>query len=230
MSQQKYIGGFFELEVPEGGQVHHPDALALTTGRACIKWILEREQPTQVHVPFYTCDALYEPMVELGIPIQYYALNEDLEAVELPEPQASELLIMINYFGIKGDYVNGLANRYGKRIIIDNTHQFFHRSYPEAYSFTSARKYFGVPDGAYLYSDNDNYQTYVPNSEVSIDPNLKRFMGRQAEAFQAYQAYEKSLGCQIRGISKISDRLLAGVNYDAVSKIRKSNFNFCRTI
>ena len=226
MNTNHPIGGFFELELPYEGSGFHPDSLALTTSRACMKWILQHEKPSLVYVPFYTCQALYQPMIEMAIPYEFYAINSSLEPESLPDPRDGELIVVINYFGIMGDYIGGLIKNHGREIIVDNTHQFFHHGYEGRYSFTSARKYFGVPDGAYLYGADRESGPYEPNSAVSIEHSLKRLMGKQEEAFHDYQAYEASLGCDLKGISKISEKLLAGVDYESVSRARIANFNY----
>ena len=112
MTEFNPIGGFFELEVPKLGQGYHPDALALINGRACMRWILEHEKPMRVYVPFYTCYALYAPMNKMGIEVVFYSIDKYLDPVDLPEPKAGELLILVNYYGLKNHLVNTLASKF----------------------------------------------------------------------------------------------------------------------
>ena len=226
MDRLKPIGGFFELEVPSRGLGYHPDALALSNGRACMQWILENEKPRKVYVPFYTCYALYQPMQEKGIELEFYKINESLNPVDLPEPKIGELLVFINYFGLKNKQAEKLVQKFARRVVIDDTHRFFFRGYHHAYSFTSARKYFGVPDGAYLYGVVNSEKNIPRNTHVSIVHNIKRLMSQQEEAFQAYTDYEASLGFDLQRISLLSERLLSGLDYSAIANIRKDNFNF----
>ena len=65
MKQQQSIGGFFELEIAQLGHSYHLDAFALTNGRACLSWILEREKPSIVYIPYYVCSAIYIPMEKM---------------------------------------------------------------------------------------------------------------------------------------------------------------------
>ena len=74
----KTIGGFFELELPAQGRGYHPAAIALSTGRACISLTLECEKPSRVFIPYYCCDALFDPMEKMGIDCEFYAINEAL--------------------------------------------------------------------------------------------------------------------------------------------------------
>lgn len=227
MNETKAIGGFFELELPSGGQGYHPNAFALTNGRACIRWILEYEKPSLVYIPYYTCSALYEPMEKMGIKYIYYSIDENLDPVRLPEPQKNELLILINYYGLKNKIADKLAHQFGRRLIIDDTHRFFYRGYQTpTYSFTSARKYFGVPDGAYLYGTMGATNKIERNNNVSVTHNVKRLLGCLEEAYRDYLNYEASLGSELKRISLLSERLLAGVNYVDAAQKRIDNFNF----
>ena len=128
MKELKPIGGFFELEVPPLAYSYHQNALALTNGRTCMRWILEHEAPSRVYIPFYTCQSLYEPMVTMGVEFVFYRVNEAMDPVDLPQPKTGELLVFINYYGLKNKLAEELSRKFGKRVVIDNTHQFF----PEA--------------------------------------------------------------------------------------------------
>ena len=221
------IGGFFELELPDLGRAFHMEALALTNGRSCVRWILERERPQRVYVPFYSCEALYEPIKEMGIRYEYYSIDEKLNPIDLPIPENNELLICINYFGLKNDEMFKLSERYGNKIVIDDTHRFFHRGYPGSYSFTSARKYFGVPDGAYLYgAKNVEIEKISRFDRVSLAHSFARLIGKQDEAYENFIKYEASLRAGVERISIISERLLNCVDYPKVMERRLGNFQY----
>ena len=53
------------------------------------------------------------------------------------------------------EYVKIVTDRYAPNIIIDNTQAFFSRPLPEIDTFYTCRKFFGVADGAYLYTDKE---------------------------------------------------------------------------
>lgn len=226
----KPIGGFFELELSKGNSVYHDNALKLSTGRACFNYILKNTKPTKVYLPFYCCNALYEPLTINNIDYEFYGIDNNLELVELPVLKPDELIVYCDFFGIKTQYTNSLFNIFGKRLVIDNTHSFFHKGYKSNYSFTSARKYFGVPDGAFLYTPTDHIikENIDRNENISITHNLDRLMGFQEKAFSEFLEYEKALGSKIEGISVLSERLLSNVNFETVRKIRNNNFNFLK--
>ncbi|MFT5635028.1 MAG: hypothetical protein ACI89T_000459 [Cognaticolwellia sp.] len=227
MSQNnKYIGGFFELELPKNNNVIHNNAIALSNGRACLNLIIKQIKPVKVYLPFYTCDALFSPLENKNINFEFYAINENFEPINLPKIKSDELLIYINYFGIKDTFSNALSNKYQQNVIIDNTHQFFHYGYENSFSFTSARKHFGVPDGAYLYGkiDSDLMVDIKENKNISIVHHIQRLLDEQVIAYQNYLKYEASLTDEITYISKLSRRLLQEVNYKKVQKTRLENY------
>ncbi len=219
------IGGFFELELPTPKGCYHSEALALTNGRACISWILEREAPDKVLLPYYCCGALFEPMLKMGIHYEFYRIDENFDPVDLPMPNEGELLIYLNYFGMKNREAMKLSRTLGRKLVIDNTHSFFCRDFEDSYSFTSARKYFGVPDGAYLYAPGEAEVKDIPRfSKPSLKHAVKRLAGEQDVAFRAYQEYEAKLDIDILRISKISERILEGIDYSHVISKRRRNF------
>lgn len=220
----KAIGGFFELELPKcSGSSYHPAATALNTGRACLSVILQQEKPRRVYVPYYTCDSLLEPMHELGIEYVFYALNEKLELGESIALAPDELLIYIDYFGVKAEYAQGLRRRWSKQVVIDNTHAFFTRGDASGWSYNSARKFFGVPDGAYLYGPHPSPQL-AANTGIAVDYLVDRLVGEQARAYQGFTKYEASIDNSVRAISVLSKSLLSCVEYEEYAQQRVRNF------
>ena len=222
----KPIGGFFELELPSDGFIYHSEAIGFSTGRACLGVFIEQVRPTKVFVPYYTCDATYHPFQLRQIPLAFYEINAALEPLSLPELKEGEYFLYTNYFGVKEDYTLALRDHYGVKLLVDNTHCFFQKGYPGNWSFTSARKHFGIPDGAYLYPGSTMEMTFSPFEGISILPYLNRLMGNQSLAFQQYQEYEASLDCDIHGISVYSERMLKAVDFEKVRKKRSDNFNY----
>jgi hypothetical protein len=219
-----YIGGFFELELPEGRGPWHPDALALSTGRAALRAILEETQPDRVWLPFYACDALLVPMRDAGVPVELYALDERLRPRDLPPPAEGELVVVINYFGLQSSLMEQLARRYGSNCIVDNAQAFFERPSGDHWAFCSARKFFGVPDGSYLYAPISLDLHPPPNPKSDIRHLVNRLAGRQQTAYRQMQRFERQVDGRIRAISPLSARMLAAVDYEAVRRRRRENY------
>ncbi|MEK6806989.1 MAG: hypothetical protein AABY95_10130 [Pseudomonadota bacterium] len=221
----KPIGGFFELEIPHRGNDPHPQAIGLSTGRACLMVMLARLKPSLVYVPYYTCDATLEPFRRLGVTTRFYALGEDLAPASVALG-SGEYILWTDYFGVCGPITERLKRHYGAQLLIDDTHAFYRQGHVGHWSFNSARKFFGVPDGAFLYAPVALDVTADRFAQASLLHGTLRLLGRQAEGFAAYQAYEKSLNCEVRRISLVSERLLRVVDYEAALRARVRNFEF----
>lgn len=225
----KNIGGFFELEIAKGKSLFHDDAIKLSTGRGCLSLILKTKKFSKVYLPYYCCDALFEPLDLSGTSYEFYNVDKDLEISNDVILKPTEAIIYCNFFGVKSRYVDQLIEIYGEQVIFDNSHTFFTKAYQNNISFTTARKYFGVPDGAFLYLPEEMTKLNIErNVKVSLNHNLYRLLGIQNQAYKEFLAYEASLNSDINLISMVSEKLMKTINYHEVRAIRNENFNFFR--
>jgi hypothetical protein len=220
----KPIGGFFELEIPKSGRALHPDTVALTSGRAALVVALQRLRPRRVLVPFYTCNAVIAATTYCGVPTTFYDLTASFEPDLARGPKADECVIYINYFGLHGHVAQPLTQEWGGRTIIDDTHAFFASGYPNAWSFNSARKFFGVPDGSFLFAPEPLNEPFAANQDISVHHLVAKLEGKLDEAFAAYQEIERAMTATPRGMSMTSSRLLSAIDYDSVARTRRRNF------
>lgn len=222
------IGGFLEFDLPQIGASYHPEAIALATGRSCINFIVQQEQIKRCYVPFYSCDSVVAPFEINGVEVIFYEIDEQLEPLALPDLPEDTYFLYINFFGIKTAVVDRLIERYSSRLIIDNVHLFFEKGYANNWSFTSARKYFGVPDGAYLYPPhNRSISIDLPRySPPSIDHLINRLIGDRELAYQQNLAYEEALSPNLEKMSHFSEKMLQAIDYQKVVEIRQENFSW----
>lgn len=146
------IGGYFGLELRHG-EYYHKYAIRLNTARNCFEYVLRSRQYTKIYIPYYTCEVMLEPLNKLGVQYEFYSVNEKLEPIVLPDFKENEAFLYTNYYGLKQDCVLKLAGRFGNRLIVDNAQAFYAKPIQGIDTFYSARKFFGVADGAYLYTD-----------------------------------------------------------------------------
>jgi hypothetical protein len=218
------VGGFFELETNRGGELWHRSGVALTSGRACLRAILELMRPARVLVPFYLCDAALEPLRLLNIPFEFYSLTSSLD----PSPEAwpdDAGVLYVNYFDMKTERADWLAAALGPRAIVDDTQAFFRRGHARGWSFNSARKFFGVPDGAYVYGPRTgDVRRAAPNDGAQAAHLASRLAGRQEIAYQQYVDAEAHVSLDVRLPSSAASRLLDGLPYEQVRTARRHNF------
>lgn len=221
----KSIGGYFELELPQGTE-YHSQAIALNTGRNALEYILRARGYKRVYLPYYSCEVLLEPSKKLGVEYTFYHINANLEADLQPSLNSDEAILCINYFGLKQDHVNALAQRYGKQLIVDNTQAFYARPIDGIDTFYSCRKFFGVPDGAYLYCDK------VLDAELEQDYSWERMthllkrIDVSAEAAYAdfREQSEKLKNNPIRKMSQLTHSIMASIDYNDVAEKRRQNY------
>lgn len=219
------IGGYFSLELPLLREYHN-SAIRLNNGRNCLEYILLNRKYKNVYIPYYICDAILKPFDKLGVNFNFYHINIDFEIVENIALKDDEALLYTNYYGLKQQYITLLSQRYGERLIIDNTQAFFTKNLKGIDTFYTCRKFFGVSDGAYLYT------TKLLNRELEQDCSyhqmthlIKSIDVSQENAFSDFHNAENTIGNQdIKLMSKITQRIMQSIDYNKVAKIRQQNF------
>ena len=219
------IGGYFSLELPLREE-YYKNAIRLNTGRNCLEYILRARGYKKVYLPYYTCEAVMEPINKLGIPYEFYHINMHLELSYDIHLNYDEALLYTNYYGLKQRYTEELAQKYGSSLIVDNTQAFFARPLSGIDTFYTCRKFFGVPDGAYLYCDAVNANGLeLSTSYDRFEHLLKRIDLSAGEGFGAYHENEDKLEHQpICIMSRLTQRLMQSIDYDDVAKRRRANY------
>jgi len=221
------IGGYFELEL-QNGEEYHKDAIRLNTGRNALELILKVKKFRKVFIPSYTCDVILEPFNKLGIDYEFYSINENLEPLfNYDSIKKDEGFLYINYFGLKDSFIlNLLLNC--KNLIIDNSQAFFAYPKPSIPTFYSCRKFFGVPDGAYLYLDGANTADLeIDISLDRVDQLLKRIEYGAESGFNDFKSNEYKLtGQPILSMSNLTHSILNNIDYEFIKKRRRDNFLF----
>lgn len=213
------------MELPKGKE-YHKDAIRLNTGRNCLEYILKARGYKKVYLPYYTCEVVLEPFKKLGIPYEFYHIDINLEIRDKLTLKADEALLYVNYYGLKQRYVEQLAEKMGECLIIDNTQAFYAMPIAGIDTFYTCRKFFGVPDGAYLYTEKKLDEEF--EQDLSYDRmtflNKRLDLGAEA-AYGDFQELSKSLvGQLIKRMSNLTYRMMQGIDYVSVAKLRRENY------
>lgn len=221
----KAIGGYFELELPKG-EHYHKNAIRLNTARNCFEYVLRARGYAKVFIPYYTCEVMLEPIQKLGLDYEFYHINEQLEPKGLPNLRENEAFLYTNYFGLKQSCVKRLATEYGSHLIVDNAQAFYAEPVAGVDTFYSARKFFGLSDGAYLYTDKPLHQDFEQDCSFNRMSHLLKRVDLGAEAgYQDFRVNDDALiGQDIKTMSKLTEALLAGIDYENAKQSRRSNY------
>ncbi len=219
------IGGYFGLELAHGSE-YHKDAIRLNTGRNCLEYILRARGYKKVYLPYYTCEVVLEPFAKLGVGYEFYHIDIHMEIRDKFTLKANEALLYVNYYGLKQRYVESLAAKVRERLIVDNTQAFYAKPIKGIDSFYTCRKFFGVPDGAYLYTDK------FLNVELEQDKSYDRFrsltkridLGAEAGYADFHELSETLVGQPIKRMSKLTQRMMQGIDYTGIANQRRANF------
>lgn len=213
------------MELRKGGH-YHKDAIRLNTARNSFEYVLRARHCCKVYVPHYTCEVMLEPINKLGIDVVFYAVKETLEPVKLPVLEEGDAFLYTNYFGLKQHCVKRLAAVYGNRLIVDNAQAFYAEPIPGIDTFYSARKFFGVPDGAYLYTNKILEQEIEQDVSHERMTHLLKRIDLGAEAgYQDFRRNDDSLCHQpIKRMSGLTDSILCGIDYESANQRRRRNY------
>ncbi len=225
------IGGYFGLELNNSKKHFHENALRLNTARCCLEYILRVRKYRKIYIPFYTCEVIIEPIKRLGLEYEFYAIDEQLEPLFNKIIGPNECFLYTNYFGIKQSTVENVSNNY-KNIIIDNSQAFYAPATLNVDTFYSARKFFGVADGAYLYTDKLLDMEFPKDISFERMSHLLKRLDIGAEAGYAdFSANDHVLtGEPIKEMSNLTSAILKSIDYETAKEQRIKNFNYLHGI
>ena len=139
-----------------------------------------------------------------------------------------EVLYVVNYYGQLTNSELKQLHAQHKRIILDNSQDFFAIPVENIDTLYSCRKFFGVPDGGYLYT------TAMLEGEIEQDISYDRMtylLGRlELDAATFYSSYVEAnmrfANENMKTMSKLTKNLLGNIDYKKVKAIRTENFEF----
>lgn len=227
-------GGFFGLELPEYGnfpQWHPGRSVAVNSGRRALEYILRRlKDVRRVHVPLYTCPTVLEPMERLQVPTVFYRIDERLELEELPDLNEGDYLLYTNYFGIKEKYVDLLASRCGGRLVVDNALALYSPARSGVASLYSPRKFSGLPDGGVAVMEAGEPLMEPEERDESL-PEAAFLLewlehGPERASAACERNEERLRNTPLRRMSRLTERLIRGIDYEGARHRRMENFRF----
>lgn len=221
------IGGYFELERFEGVE-YHEGALALNCARSCLAYLIEARGIRRLWTPWYLCGSVDAAARACGAEVLHFEVGRDFRPrYEEMELGPDDYLYVVDYYGqLSREDLEEAREACGERLVVDEVMAFFRRPLEGVDTIYSCRKFFGVSDGAYLYT------TARLNRELEVDESHGR-MGfvlgrceRPSNDFYPESAANNKLFATepIKWMSPITHNTLRAVDYDSVAARRRANF------
>lgn len=218
------IGGYIEIDRYRGDMLHK-DGILLNCGRNCLKYLIRARQIKRIVLPYFCCNSVTEACQQEDIQVRYFNINENWipQNIELND---DEWLYVVDYYGqLDKSIINGLRQRY-KRIILDEAQNYFADPIEDVDTIYTCRKFFGVADGAVLYTNVKlNQNLPVDESFSRMNFLLGRFERTASEFYSEYIKNNNSFANEpVKQISKLTKNLLRGLDYDFIRERRTQNF------
>lgn len=223
----KEIGGYIELDTYHLPMLHE-GAIALNCGRNCLAYLLKSRKIKKIKLPYFICNSVLDVCNREGVDVFFYHIGLDFKPESDLELSGDEWLYLVNFYGqLDNDEILGYVYKYG-RVIVDQSNGYFEKPLPGVDTFYTCRKWFGVADGAFLYTNA------MLEAEFSQDESFERMhflLGRYERAagefYSEYNANNNFFASEpIKRMSKLTANLLHGIDYEKVENRRRENFEY----
>ncbi|MFV0528660.1 MAG: hypothetical protein ACK5MN_08095 [Lachnospiraceae bacterium] len=229
----KEIGGYLQLERQRGDE-YYPSLLRLNLGRTALLFLMKSLNIKRLWMPHLLCASVIDTCEKAGYSLSYYSIDENLAPVLNRTLHKDEYLFLVNYYGTLTDDAIRHYQEVYTHIIVDHTHAFFQAPLPGIPTLYSCRKFFGLPDGAYLYTGRPESDLWASYSKLEMDISCDRMahiLGRfETDASTYYSqmlatahSYEDEM---VKQMSPLTRNLLCGIDYPAVQRTREQNYSF----
>jgi hypothetical protein len=220
------IGGYIELDTYILPMLHEK-AISLNCGRNCLAYLLKTRKINKILLPSFLCNSVSDVCYRSRVSVRYYSVGLDFLPVGI-ELAEDEWVYIVNYYGQLSQAMIGEFKEKYDRIIVDHAQAYFQMPLEGVDTLYSCRKFFGVPDGAFLYTES------ILGEELPYDVSYDRMhflCGRfEKEASEFYNEYVENNNFfwhePIKKMSLLTKNLLHGIDYDGVKERRSKNYSY----
>ena len=240
----KKIGGEFEINPSslKGISDFNPNKAPFhfSSGRSALMAILKnvaRKNPRKIHIPYYICQSVVNACINADFNVSFYELDEKfLFPLDYTDKiERGETLLTVNYFGFVNDNPIIASIKQSRPDIItisDHSQSFW--TYKQSladYSFTSLRKHFPVPDGAFVHSQKTlaSEHTLCPINSfypLKLSGSILKWQKQEDRLYLTlFNEGENVLDkeCHVTQTSLIAKFLFENIKLEAIKERRKQN-------
>ncbi len=222
------IGGYIELDQYQLLMLHE-DAVKLNCGRNALAYILEARKINTIWLPYFLCTSIKDICKKCGVKIKFYHIDYQFLPQNI-EISKEEWIYLVDYYGqVSREKLLDMVEKY-QNVIVDFAHNYFAEPIANIDTLYTCRKYFGVSDGAILYT-KQKLNRLLPQDESfeRIHYILGRYERTASDFYLEASANNDRFSEEpIKTMSKLTNNLLHGISYDRIKQIRTENFNFLR--
>ncbi len=224
MSGLEEYGGYIELDTFTLPMLHE-EAIKLNCGRNALAYLLEAKNIRSLYMPDFLCSSCDNVLKKYQVNVHHYSICKDFKPEHLSLEQ-DDWFYVVNFYGqLSNEYISELKSIYPK-LIIDNAQAYFQMPVLDVDTLYTCRKFFGVADGAVLYTDTQL------KKDLPIDESFERMhflLGRyERSASEFYSEYAANnrlfVDEPIKKMSKLTNNILHGVDYEKIKNCRTENF------
>ncbi len=235
------IGSFIELQLDTGLEYHNEQKYSqleiarLNSGRTAIYHAACVLGCDTVLLPHYQCETVRDFLLKKGIKVKYYRIDNSFNPICAQPLGKNEAMVIVNYYGIMSNKrICELAEQY-ENVIVDNSQAFFCAPIEKCINVYSARKFVGVPDGAYAIGKGalKGYDCYGQgySSDTSLFLLQRLEYGCEGKTYESRTVNEERIDTEdIMKMSPLTQKLLDGTNYQKIKEKRRENFMIAHSL
>lgn len=209
------------------GTLFHEQAVALNCGRRALSYLIQIKKIKRLWFPKFICSSVLKPCQKEGVDVCFYPIGADFRPVDAAVPD-DDWIYIVNYYGqVTNDEIRKISNMHPK-IIVDNAQAYFQSPITGIDTIYTCRKYFGVPDGSFLYTEEDRSRDFQKDESYDhMTFLLGRFERTASEFYNGYSENNRRFNDEpIKRMSKLTANILRGIDYDFVRNRRSENFSY----
>lgn len=222
----KEIGGYIELDKYRLPMLHS-NAIKLNCARNALAYLIEAYSIKKIAMPKFMCDSCECVFQRYNTVVRYYSIDKNFRPIEILD-EDDEWLYLVNFYGqLDNDYILDIKLKKDK-LILDNSQAYFQIPINGVNTIYNCRKFFGVTDGAMLYSGKKLEKIF--ETDLSFE-RMKFILGRfertASEFYLDYVSNNKIFSREpIKYMSKLTNNLLHAIEYDNIKEARTKNFEY----
>lgn len=205
--RMKEIGGYIELDTYTGSMLHE-DGIKLNCGRNALAYLIKAKKIRRMMMPKFMCDSCEKILKDNDVEVRYYSIGMDFKPAFIDQLE-DEWIYIVNFYGqLTNTYLKSLKL---EKVIVDNAKAYFQLPLEEVDTIYTCRKFFGVADGAILYTDK---QFEIQERDESYE-RMHFLLGRyERTASEFYSEYVENnhffANEPIKRMSRLTENLLHG--------------------